>query len=844
MAIKNNSLDALLKPVTSTINSSAVNPLVLDNQQYDNSYVVLTPAADIAYGNYGEYQIIFGRTGNDTLYGFDHALSQSNKSLINIDVFLGDSEVVPFFVLLTYLNILGGNPPAKGKDRFVLGDWTHSYYANAGYDDFAFIFDFNANEDTIQLHGSAADYDFIAVPFLGTAIYQKSKDSPFFWDGDMVGVVFWNFNLDPNSSSIKYVGYAPPVGPVQPKIQQLGSIGLDLGYAVATDAWGNVYVTGNTNGSLQGTNAGSYDNWITKYDSDGNQLWIKQFGSANNDLAVSIATDKFGNFYVVGATQGPLVGDLQSDEQDAWFAKYDSNGNQLWSKQFIWSDQFPVSSLNGVSGIDIDEDGNVYLSGLTVTPDERPVAIINAQDDSWVVKYDTNGNLQWFTKIATPESYPAIWDETYEVAVAKDGSVYTTGWTYGGLGGDNASLGTYDGWISKLDSSGQIAWIRQFGTTDFDFSWDIDTDSKGNVYAYGWTGSNLDVATPTDLRLIKYSSDGTLVWEKLFGTSGDDGAFLGGFQIDSSDNLFLTGYTDGNFGGQNNGSYDAFVARYDTNGNQVWAQQFGTPELDYSTDITVDNFGNLYLTGFTEGSLGGLNKGAVDAWVAKLDAKTGTLQSFNPSSSPELNKIVGTDKKENLIGTDPKTGSAQGRFASLSITDATDGSDEIDGKGGNDTIDGKGGNDKLIGGSGNDKLIGGLGNDRLVGGSGDDTLIGGSGKDYFIFNTGKTFATRDLGVDRITEFTRTDQDKIVISKNTFTALKSSPGEGFNKLTDFAVVSNGTAAARSQALIVYNSGNGALYYNQNGANSGFGSGSLFANLAGSPTLSASDFHIVA
>lgn len=653
-------------------------------------FVSLTPGSDLVFGKFDEYQLIFGRGGDDTLFPFDHSLS-STQTDINIDLFVGDSDQVGTFLFQDLLNILEGNPPSIRTDRFVLGDWNRSYYTNAGYNDFAFIVDFNPKQDVIQLRGTAADYQFVSVPSLGTAIFKQKTVG----NADLVGVV-WNFDLVPTGTNVQYAGNVPPGGPVQPKTKQLGTAGIDLGFAIATGPKDSVYVTGVTNTSLEGTNAGSYDAWIAKYNKHGNQVWLQQFGSYEYDLAVSIATDKYGNLYVAGSTQGDLAGLDPQTKQDSWLAKYDSDGNQLWIRRLAVN-----SDVSSTSEIDIDDSGNVYLTGITITGDKRPEAIIGTQDDFWVTKYDSDGNQKWFTKVGTPESYPAIWDEAYGVSVAKDGSVYATGWTYGGLARDNTNIGFYDSWISKFDNQGQLEWIQQFGSAAHDFSWSIDTDSRGNVYAYGWTEGSLGGvnAGKSDPWLVKYSADGTQSWARQFGTSGNDAAFLGGLEIDSSDNIFLTGYTDGNLGGPNNGSFDTFVASYDINGNQNWIQQFGTSKLDYSTDITVDDKFNLYVTGFTEGSFGDINAGAVDTWIAKLDALSGTLETFNQSASPTI--VRGTSDRDELIGGDL--------------------------------------------------------NSRLIGFQGPDLLTGGGGNDQFYYTS-----MVDAG-DTITDF-EVGSDKIVFSK--------------------------------------------------------------------------------
>jgi Ca2+-binding RTX toxin-like protein len=152
-------------------------------------------------------------------------------------------------------------------------------------------------------------------------------------------------------------------------------------------------------------------------------------------------------------------------------------------------------------------------------------------------------------------------------------------------------------------------------------------------------------------------------------------------------------------------------------------------------------------------------------------------------------------------------------------------------------------NNVIVGGSGNNTLNGGSGNDIVVGLGGDDTLIGGNGSDRFTFTTASTtspsvaFSASLMGVDTINDFSATD--KIVLDKNTFTSLNSAIGTGLD-FTDFAVVTSDTDAFNSAAIIVYNSTNGHLFYNQNSFGKGLGSGGLFATLATHPNLTASNF----
>ncbi|MBW4549589.1 MAG: S8 family serine peptidase, partial [Aphanocapsa sp. GSE-SYN-MK-11-07L] len=177
------------------------------------------------------------------------------------------------------------------------------------------------------------------------------------------------------------------------------------------------------------------------------------------------------------------------------------------------------------------------------------------------------------------------------------------------------------------------------------------------------------------------------------------------------------------------------------------------------------------------------------------------------------------------------------------VINAQGGNDTIDGLSGNDLLRGGAGNDSLKGGLGNDTLLGNEGNDVLAGGADNDILTGGSGQDRFSFDINAAFNLALIGQDTITDFALT-LDKVVLDKTTFTALKSIAGNGFSIGSEFAAVTTDAAARTSTALIAYNNSNGKLFYNQNGSSSGLGSGGLFATLTGNPSLTSSNFELIA
>ncbi|NES43863.1 calcium-binding protein [Moorena sp. SIO2C4] len=166
------------------------------------------------------------------------------------------------------------------------------------------------------------------------------------------------------------------------------------------------------------------------------------------------------------------------------------------------------------------------------------------------------------------------------------------------------------------------------------------------------------------------------------------------------------------------------------------------------------------------------------------------------------------------------------------------GDDLLRGDAGNDYLVGGDGDDNLLGDAGDDTLIGGNGNDNLVGGGGDDILISGVGNTTFVLDAGSAFNSSNFGTTTIVNFDAS-KDKIRLEQSTFTALTSTGSGGLDE-SQWAVVSGDAEVDSSDALIVYNSTTGSLFYNQNGSETGLGNGALFATFETSGTSGTTTF----
>jgi len=142
-----------------------------------------------------------------------------------------------------------------------------------------------------------------------------------------------------------------------------------------------------------------------------------------------------------------------------------------------------------------------------------------------------------------------------------------TGFTRGGLGGNTYSDSS-DIFLVKYNSSGTKQWTKQLGTSSVEWGNGVTTDSSGNLYVTGYTWGGLDGNTSSgdsDIFLVKYNSSGTKQWTKQLGTSSVDKGR--GVTTDSSDNIYVTGGTDGDLDGNtNSGSVDIFLVKYNSDG--------------------------------------------------------------------------------------------------------------------------------------------------------------------------------------------------------------------------------------------------------------------------------------
>jgi hypothetical protein len=370
----------------------------------------------------------------------------------------------------------------------------------------------------------------------------------------------------------------------------------------------------------------------------GTHAWSKSFDTSQASTGHFVATDPSDNVVLFTRSSGSVDfggGAVVFDNANPVAVKLDGAGNHLWSVAATGDNAAPRA-------VAVDASGNVVVAGTfnATMAFGGPTLSTTADDAMFVAKLDPDGNHLWSSAFGTTDD-SFVWD----VAVDGGGNVAITGYTNGAIdfgGGALAPQGTDDLVVAMLDPNGNHLWSKRLGDSAQQFgqavAFDGDDDLLVAGYFYGsidFGGGALDSAGSADVFVAKLDGSGNHVWSARYGASSDQNVFA--LATGPSDEVVVGGQFQGtfSFGGADlvsGGFYDGFVAKLDSQGNHVWSKRFGDAEGQFTRDVAVDASGNVWLTGYFQGTAdiggGGLTSmGDDDVLVAKLDAAGTHLHS-------------------------------------------------------------------------------------------------------------------------------------------------------------------------------------------------------------------------
>jgi uncharacterized delta-60 repeat protein len=342
--------------------------------------------------------------------------------------------------------------------------------------------------------------------------------------------------------------------------QLLGSGSYDFATALTSDSDGSVYISGITEGNLDGQiNSGGYfDAFISKFNPDGSKAWTQLLGSASYDYATALTSGSDGSIYIGGYTYGNLDGQTNSGYYDTFISKFNPDGSKAWTQLLgTGTDDFATALTSG-------SDGSIYIGGYTAGNLDGQTNSGGGYD-AFISKFNPDGSKAW-TQLLGSASY----DYATALTSGSDGSIYIGGGTDGNLDGQTNSGGGADAFISKFNPDGSKAWTQLLGSgsNDYDFATALTSGSDGSIYIGGGTDGNLDGQTNSgeyDAFISKFNPDGSKAWIQLLGSGSYDFAYA--LTSGSDGSIYIGGLTNGNLDGQtNSGNWDAFISKFNPDG--------------------------------------------------------------------------------------------------------------------------------------------------------------------------------------------------------------------------------------------------------------------------------------
>ena len=413
------------------------------------------------------------------------------------------------------------------------------------------------------------------------------------------------------------------------------------------DKDGNYYLTGYFGGPLQFgsqtlNGAGAGDIFIAKYNSSRGLKWVRQGTSSGWNGGRGIAVDGDGNVFVTGRFQMQAMFDgIQVNavgDNDMFLAKYSADGQIQWVKSA------GGGSADWGTGVSVDAAGNSYITGYYTGSAGFGGQTLGAAgaEDIFIASYSPSGELRW-----VKSGGGAGTDLGFGVSSDPLGGVYIVGTftssaTFSGQTITGSASGA--GFLAKYAENGDLEWVKALDGTSY--AEKVSLDGEGNPYVVGmfegnisFGGTALSSAGAEDIYVAKFDPDGTPLNAWSIGGTGSDG--VAGFGQSTAvvaredGGFFVAGSFEntvdlGETSLQSLGEKDILIARFDKDGNPVWAESGGGTEFEGFVSLGVDPADNAYLFGnfFSQTFRIGTNQlprfgGFADMFVAKFTGSGG-----------------------------------------------------------------------------------------------------------------------------------------------------------------------------------------------------------------------------
>ncbi|MDR2457637.1 MAG: hypothetical protein LBD41_04065 [Clostridiales Family XIII bacterium] len=348
--------------------------------------------------------------------------------------------------------------------------------------------------------------------------------------------------------------------------------------------------------------------------------WQKSFGGNNNEQSMSIQNTSDGGYIIAGFSDSNDTNVTENHGSlDFWIVKINSRGNMQWQKSLGGSnDDTARTVLQTV-------DGGYLVAGASKSND-GDVKGNHGKNDCWIVKLDTQGNIQWQKSLGGSDDDTVVFSQ-----LTLDGGYIILGTSSSKNGDVTGNHGKADVWLVKLDSTGTIQWQKSLGGRQDELARSLQiTPDGGYIISADSQSKNGDLTEnhgKNDFWIVKLDSQGNIQWQKSLG--GSDKDYANFIQITSDGGYIIAGASsskDGQVTG-NHGNVDYWIVKLDSQGNIQWQKSVGGSQNEYANSLLITRDGGYIIVGLSDSNDGDVagNHGKFDQWIVKLDSQ-GTIQ--------------------------------------------------------------------------------------------------------------------------------------------------------------------------------------------------------------------------
>lgn len=439
----------------------------------------------------------------------------------------------------------------------------------------------------------------------------------------------------------------------------IGGNDIDRVQGIARNDNGMVFIVGGTYSSYnlstenvhQENYNGEMDGFIAAYDSLFSLQWCTYFGGSEYDEIFGVDVLSDNSVVVTGRTfSADGIATLGSYQEeiglfgDAFLSRFSEDGIVLWSTYYGGNE---IDYSNCVA---VDEFDNIYIAGMLYSDSLGSAGVYQEYrsggiSDSFISKFSGDGNHIWTSYFGGSAG-----DDIVDIVINSNSSICILGQTNSvdSISTENIHQdsigGSYDSFIAIIDSTGNIEWSTYYGGSQFEDPFAISVDNSNNIIVCGYTSSNSNISTSgahkevndySDLFLASFSPVGMINWGTYFGGPGSE--YFRSDVIAIGTDIIFSGTTNSETGisteyafqqEKNPSIYeDAFLVKFNEDGEQVWGTYFGNEDWDASYALTfIDEstvllgMGSTSLTNMvTEDAYQSENNGLADGVFSVFD---------------------------------------------------------------------------------------------------------------------------------------------------------------------------------------------------------------------------------